>query len=953
MKTNEFAHLHVHTDASLLDGAGTVDRTVKHAKSLGFEALGITEHGNLTNALLFNETCFEMGIKPIIGIEGYVNQNNNRFHITLLADGNEGFKNLVKLNNIGYENFNNRPTFDISDLTRHNEGVIVLSGCPESPLQKPDYSDAVDTFRYLKKTFGERLFVEMMLVTYGKPFERAIKLHEEFGNDIILTNDVHMAKKEDAVNHRRMLKMKTGGFDYDSKHLYLTTPDELLERVDVEFNRKDLTNYVIQGMSNAGKLANKLGVVKFNSNPKLPHIPNSDKKLLQLIEQGYKDKCENKEITDSIEYRNRLKYEYETIKQLDFSSYFIILHDIVNFAHNQKIWVGKGRGSGAGSLVLFLIGITGIDPIKYNLLFERFLNPKRADMPDVDTDFESEKRDLVIEYANKKWKSTSVATYSTFKHKSLLNDLQKVFSMPKSLTKEAGEFGEDSAQFKQLCETYPEMKTMYEMMHNQIRHVGKHAGGIVINEEGFPLPLIRTTNGQLVSAWTEGTYRELSKVGLVKFDILGLASGSVLRRLKNKLDVEVPEPIDNHEVFTLFQEGNTNGIFQFGGSDGIVQFCKNVKPTSINDLIAINALFRPGPLDSGAAFEYPELKRSGKQRSLHKDIDVFLKETYGVITFQEQVMQIFAYAINADFADADLARKVISKAAPENPSWVKKYQDLQKQFFDGCKERGWSVKDTQKVWDEIKTHSGYSFNKSHSTAYALLAWELAWFKYYYPTDFYCELLNVEKDDNEKVESYMFEFVMNGGFIKNPNINKSTDEYISDSETNTIYLPLTSVKYMSDKTYQKLITKRPFNSVNDFMLRVSKSDVKSQGREGLLALGAFDDLECEGNAYEILQVEDVSKLSVPMIQMKYLGFMLPTKRFLRQKIQAESEGYVVGTVSEIDKRNKGYGDYFVVKMKPEGNFWYVKKGGLSVKEGDLIAVQKKENGQAIDILGVVM
>lgn len=253
-KTEEFAHLHLHTDASFLDGYGTVERTVSHAKSLGFKGLGITEHGNLTNSLLFNETCIDYGIKPIIGLEGYVSVEGSRYHITLLADGNEGFKNLVKLNNVGYENFNTRPTFDISDLTRYNEGVIVLTGCPESPMQKPDYSDSQQVFSYLKRTYGERLFVEMMLVTYGKPYERAIQLSEQFDTPIVLTNDVHFAKKTDASNHRRLLRMKTGGFDYDSKHLYLTTPDELLERLEVEFNRKDLRKHVVQGIKNAGNL---------------------------------------------------------------------------------------------------------------------------------------------------------------------------------------------------------------------------------------------------------------------------------------------------------------------------------------------------------------------------------------------------------------------------------------------------------------------------------------------------------------------------------------------------------------------------------------------------------------------------------------------------------------------------------------------------------------------------
>lgn len=955
--TNEFAHLHLHTDASLIDGLGTVDRTISHAKSLGFDAIGMTDHGSLTNALSFIETAIEKEMKPIIGLEGYVNISGKRHHITLLGDGNKGFANLVNLNNLGVEKYDGRPTFDMGDFKDNNEGVYLLTGCPESPMQVPNYSDAKDSFRYLKKIFENRMFVEMMLVSYGTPYERAMKLSDDFKTPIVVTNDVHFAKKEDKDLHQKLMAMKTGGFTYDSKHLYLATPQQLVDRISIEFGRPDLKDTVVKGMRNAGKLSKMLNTPKFNSNPKLPHIPNSDKKLWKLIEDGYKEKCNSGLIQDSTIYRDRFKREFDVIKGMGFSSYFLILHDIVNYSHKNNIWVGKGRGSGAGCLILYLIGITGVDPIEYGLFFDRFLNYKRSDMPDVDVDFDKEKRDMVIDYASKKWKAESVATYSTYQHKSIMLDLKKQFRIPNDLANEASEMGKESKQMEQLFNTYKGLKDMYEAIEGQYKNLGKHAGGVVINEDGFPLPMIKTTNGGSVVAWTEGTYRELSKVGLVKFDLLGLSSGSVVRRLLNKFGENyVPAPTNNHEVFDIFNNTNTTGIFQFGTNLN-KSFLKLINVTSIHDLVAINALCRPGPLGSGASYEYADLKKNGTRRYLHKDIDHFLDETLGVIAYQEQYMQIIAYLIGGDMADGDLARKLFSKPKPNDAKWVKKFNELQKQFFDGAKSKGWSNLDAQKVWDEIKTHGEYSFNKSHSVSYSLLAWELAWFKHYHPVDFFTALLNVEKDNADKVEEYMFDAVLNGIEFQNPDINLSTNEYEAHPEENAIYLPLTAVKYVSDTSYAKLLKERnlkPFSSIMDYSKRVAKSVVKSRGREGFLALGVFDSVGVGSDtekANELLSCGDVEGLTKQAIQQKYLGFALPTKKFIQSMDEAKHLGMVCGVVTETEIRNKGRGDYQVVKMKPEGVFWHNELGRYNIQEGDTIAVKISDKGRAETIMSV--
>lgn len=962
MKTNEFTHLHVHTDASLLDGLSAVENTIKHAKNLGFEALGMTDHGNVSNALRFLEGCKKSGIKPVLGMEGYVEVSGDRFHITLLADGNKGFNNIVSLNNLGVEKTNStRPTFSISDFKKYNEGVYLLTGCPESPMQTASYSDSLSNFSYLKNIFKDRLFIEMMLVNYNTPYERAIRLHKDTGTPIVLTNDVHFPKKEQKDLHTRLLKMRAGGFSYNSEHLFLATPQELLDRVNIEFDREDITPFVLDGMKNAKKLSESLDVVSFNNNPTLPHIPNANKKLWQLVQDGFENRLSKGQVQDNKEYHNRLQREFKTISDMDFSSYFVILHDIVNYAHKQNVWVGKGRGSGAGSLILYVMGITEVDPLKHNLYFERFLNEKRLDMPDVDLDFEKERRDIVLNYATEKWEAKPVATYGTYSHKSALIDLRKSYRGDKELFREAGDFGVESEQFKQICKIYPDFFDMYETILGQTKYLGKHAGGVVISDDNAVLPLTKTRDGGNVIAWTEGENRELSSVGLVKFDLLGLSAGSVLRRLQDKLGITPPEPTDNHEVFEIFREGNTNGIFQFG-SDGIIEFLKAVEANTFDDLVAVNALYRTGPLASGAAYLYPDRKKLGVPRNLHRDIDHILKETWGVIVYQEQVMAIYAYLIDGDLSDADLARKVLSKSGKllSDPNADKKllsqFKKLKDSFYKGAKNKGWTTQETDLVWGEIETHSGYSFNKSHSTAYAMLAWDLAWFKYYYPVDFYTEYLNVEKSKPDKVESVTFEAVLNGIEVVNPNINISTDEYTCDANERKIYLPITSIKYMSDSSYQKLLDYRPFRNVQDYVERVPKSVIKKRGREGLCALGAFDDIvEPNENPYELLEVEDTSSLKKHVKQDKYLGYMLPTKKYLEAIKESKKFGLKVGVINEVETRNKGRGDYQVVKMSPEGLFWHKRTNNdgtlYKFEVGEIVAFSNGEKAILKDVFSV--
>ena len=1020
------AELHVHSDASFIDGYSPLFRSMPHAKAVGYDAVGLTDHGVLTNVLAHLMECKAAGLKPITGMEGYILIDELRFHLTLLADGRKGFESLVQINNIAHENHDGRkPVFTIDDLTQYNDGLIVLTGCPASPFQDNSLSDAGDLVKYLLRNgfTRENFFAELMVTDYetaqGSPIKRSMYLSETYGLTPIRTGDIHFPKKSDAKHQQRLMSMASG-YTYDSSDLYFKTPEEIFQKAMSSGIQADerILQYVKEGIINAGKLADRIEVVKFNSLPKLPHIPDAFRKLEKLVEQGFQSRLEAGQVQDTSAYRDRIKRELDVIRVIDFATYFLILVDSIEYANKHNIWIGKGRGSGAGSLLLYVLGITDIDPIYFGLSFERFLNFKRfgfekdgdgyrkaenseSDVPDVDLDIESEGRLELIDYMKDKWDAVAVATYSTYRHKQAIRDLGKSFGVPKGLIEEAAELGLESEAFETITRGYEGFKEMYEGIALQIRHVGRHAGGVVINEDGFPLPIIRLTDGTLVSAWTEGENRELSQVGLVKFDYLALIALSQLHRMYDmtgKLPPLIPD--DGDPVFELFRDGDTVGVFQFGSS-GIIKFLRDVEADSINDLVAVNALFRPGPLDSGAAFEYPKMKKKGEQRSLHPDIDHILEETYGVITYQEQFMKIVAYVLSdGDYdeseamAEADIARKVLTKAgkflddpAHQNHDSVKKYRKLRNSFFDGAISKGWTEGEASTVWDEIKTHARYSFNKSHSVAYSVLAYEMAWYKYHYPLEFYTACLNVERHKPDKVEMFMFEAVLKGFEIVPPHINSSTDEYTCDVETGKLFLPLTAIKFVGESSYKKLELARKttpvFKTTEDYMRSVPKSAIKKRGRSGLLAMGAFDGIESQQQVqvqvpktvkkdgefttelitedrialqHEALECESSRGLSAQQIQKRYLGFVLPTKRFVESRNALIDRGFDIGLVERSEMQGNGRWAKVYAKegTKESFLFWYSLKdaGGTVFQEGDFVAY-KKEKGKAEEIVLIQM
>lgn len=924
-----FTHLHVHTDASRLDGLGTVESLVEYAKSTGFGALAMTDHGSLANTISFIHACKVAGIKPIVGIEGYVEVDDNVHHITVLANGNSGFHSLTQLNNVGQRSEYSRPAFSIDDLVDNSKDLYIMTGCVASPFQAMPLEEALKLGRYLLPHFEGRLFAETMHVGSYKSWERSILIAERLGIPPIVTNDVHFPRPDQAELHSILTRMKAG-FDYESTSLYLAESRDIMSRTKGE--PKEVQKFFRRGIDNAGRLAARLESPSFSGTSTLPHIKDGFEQLEKMCKAAVNSSSVS--ATKKRVWRERAKYELEIIKRMGYESYFVILHDIVRYGRLAGVRIGPGRGSAAGSLVLYLLGITEIDPTEFDLSFERFLNPYREGMPDVDIDFDSEGRDCVIGYAADKWAGVSVATYARYSHKTLVHDLAKYFKIDRSLEAKAAEGGPESDAFRQMCAVNPTIKRAYDSFLGQIRNVGKHAGGVIITD--IDVPLERSAgNETLVAAWTEGDDRQLSSVGVVKYDLLGITALTVLKRLENEFGHRAPDPTDDAPEFEIFRNGDTEGIFQFSGSAGIVDYTKKVSPTTFNDIVAINALYRPGALDAGTAEHYPEWRKN--PRLLHPKIDPILKPTYGVIIYQEQVMAIVAEIMGGSLGEADLARRVIVKSKVGDPEWEGKMADLLETFMTRGQERGFDEALLQLLWNELKAHARYSFNRAHAVSYARISWDLAWWKMNKPTHFYAETINSDPGETMR---YLYAAATAGIRISPPHVNKSGTEWVADATT--LYMPLTSIKFMGVEAAQFIVDNRPFASIDDFIERVPRKTVRANVRKNLAFLGSF-----EGVEGDITEFTGGDEHGAREAQIASLGFPLPSREIINTIAAIQAGGWVAGVVSEVEKRQSKYGDYWVYRLSPTGSFW-IRSPKKTYERGALVAARvKQSSGKALD------
>lgn len=922
---SEFAHLHVHTDASKIDGLGPVASMLAAAKERGFKSLAMTDHGSLANTVSFIAAAEANGIKPIIGVEGYLAIDGEINHITLLGDGNRGLNSLIALNNLGHASSNTRPAFTVDQLKQNADGITLLTGCIASPFQRMPLNDAIFLAKTLKSAFDDRIFAEIMFVIEGDSWERSVKLSEALKLPLVATNDVHFAYPELAPIHTILTNMKAG-FEYNSKHLYLALEDELMNRASkigpaaVDAARR--------GIKNAGRLAGLLTPPTLSSAPTLPHIKDAAAELKRRIIKG--TECKARTPAEYDAFRVRALYEYDIIVKMGYETYFLILEDIVSYSKRNGIRVGPGRGSGAGSLVLYLLGITDINPLEYDLSFERFLNPEREGMPDVDVDFCSVRRGETIDYTVQRWGATPVATYSRYSHKMLVHDLAKQLRLPRDLEQKAADEGPESEAFKDLCSREPRFRQAYDAIDGQIRHVGQHAGGVIITNA--PIPIERAADNEtLVAAWTEGEDRQLTRVGVVKYDLLGLSALTVLDNLEKTFSCHADDPKADDPVFDIFREGRLTGIFQFSGSHGIVEYTKKVAPSTFGDLVAINALYRPGALDVGTAQHYPEWKTN--PRLIHPLIDPILAETYGVIVYQEQVMRIFATITSGSLGDADLARRVIVKSKRGDPAWEKKMKSLLATFMRKGKANGIPITTLEQLWEEMSAHARYSFNKAHAVSYARIAWELAWWKHHHPAHFYAECMNADPGD---AAQYLLAAAMQGIDIIPPHVNISDSKWRVKGDK--IYIPLSSIKFLGEAGAKTISKNAPYDSFEDFMARIPKKLVRSNVRTAMLKLEAFSGIT--GDVNVLLATNKLDSLSRSELEREALGFLIPTKSIMDKIELARKGGFVAGIITAIKKKTSSYGDYHVYSLQPSGAFWI--RGPKQYDVAEVVAAKVSKN-----------
>ena len=873
---SEFIHLHNHSDYSLLDGAQNIDIMLDTIIALGMDSVALTEHGNMFSAIQFYKAAKKRGIKPIIGSEIYVakgkmidkssqlDRENN--HLILLAKDYVGYKNLIKLVTYGYlDGFYYRPRIDKKLLRKHSDGLIALTAClkgeiPER-LVKNDFEGAKKAALEFAEMFPGRFYLEVQ--NHRIPEEQinitnTKRLAEEIDLPIVATNDAHYAKKDHYDAHDIHICLATGKerndpnrMRYETDEFYLKSQDEM----------HALFKEIPGAIENTRRIADSIDLEIPLNEYHLPkfQIPNDSTSSDpdEYLHKSCIKKLNERYDTISEEIESRLKHELGVIKKMGFAGYFLITADFVNYAKENGIPVGPGRGSAAGSIVSYALGITSIDPLKYNLLFERFLNPERISLPDIDIDFCIERRGEVIDYIKKQYGENSVTQIITFgkmKARQVVRDVGRVMSYPfGEIDKIAKAIPEElNITLTDAIEKNPELRKFAmgdykELIQHSLvlegmnRHASTHAAGVVIAPSDLTdyIPLYKSSQGDVTSQYD---MKGLEDLGLLKMDFLGLRTLTVIDKAV-KLIKHLGEEVnidnlqyDDQKVFKLFAKGMTAGIFQFESS-GMREFLKKLKPTALEDLIAMNALYRPGPMNSINEFID---RKHGKKKIVypHPDIKPILKETHGIIVYQEQVMQIANEIGGFNMAEADIMRRAMGKKIPEL------MKESAEKFITGAVKRGINKNKATEIVKLIEKFAQYGFNKSHSTAYAIIAYQTAWLKTYYPAEFMSANLTSEMSNSNRVVILINDCRKLGIKVNAPDINVSTVEF-RPVDDQTISFGLNAVKNVGTKTVEKIIETRDkdgeFTDVFDLCCRVGLQSLNKKVLESLIKAGAMDSL----------------------------------------------------------------------------------------------------------------
>jgi DNA polymerase-3 subunit alpha len=877
----EFAHLHVHSDYSFLDGACKIGDLVKKVHALGMKSCALTDHGHLLGAIEFYDAAIKAGVKPILGIEAYVAPRSRRdkkevkgmkepaHHLTLLVRNEKGYRNLLKLSSLSYqEGFYYKPRMDKEILQQHHEGLIALSGCPNSEFGQACRTDqtekalkAADDFRQI---FGpENFYLEIQ--SHGFDDERKIhagarQAAKDMGLKVVATNDCHYMAREDAKAHDALLAISTGRqvsdpdrLRYPTPEFYIKSPEEMAQAFPHDLDALQ-TSLEIAEKCHLEMQFNQIHLPRFE----LPSgFEKADDYLREVCLKGARERYGDP-LPDKV--RERLDYELSVMGKMGFASYFLIVWDLRRFARENGVRVGPGRGSAAGSLVGYCLGITSIDPLRYDLIFERFLNPSRKEMPDIDLDFSNEDRGRVIDYIFQRYGSDHVAqiiTYGTMKSRLVLRDvgralgidLKRIDQLAKKIPKVLDITLQDSIRMEpeiaKEVEGDPQIKELWEIalrLEGNARHAGKHASGVVISDR--PLTELVPLYTQDDAVMTQYDMNAVSKLGLLKIDILGLETLTVLDRAVKLVDqtrgikVDLQKlPLDDKETYEMLGRGTVKGVFQLETSRGMRELVQKMKPDRIDDLIATIALFRPGPLQSGMVDQYIRCKHGLEAiKPIHPDIDPILKETNGVILYQEQVMRIANVMAGFTMADADGLRKAMGKKIPEI---MAKYKE---QFIQGAKKKGVKEELATQVFDLMAFFAGYGFNKSHSAAYGIVSYQTAYLKTKWPVEYMAALLSCAMGNTDKLAEYIEECRQLGIEVLPPDVNESDLDFKVLGKQ--IRFGLGAVKGAGEKAILHILEARKtlggkIASIYDFCETIDSRFVDRKVVEQLVKCGAFD------------------------------------------------------------------------------------------------------------------
>lgn len=898
-----FTHLHVHTEYSLLDGSNKVKELVARTKELGMDSVAITDHGVMYGVIEFYRAAMAAGIRPIIGCEVYVapksrfdkagQQDNKYNHLVLLAENNTGYHNLMKLVSRGFtEGFYYKPRVDMEVLREYHEGIIALSAClagivPEY-IQKGLYEEARLRALELEEVFGKGNFF-LELQDHGIPAQKTVnqsllRMSQETGIELVATNDIHYTYAEDEKPHDILLCIQTGKkvadedrMRYEGGQYYIKSEEEM----------RRLFLYAKQACDNTHKIAERCHVDIEFGKYKLPEFPVPDgydawSYLNKLTWDGLARRYDHPD--DML--KERLEYELSTIKNMGFVDYFLIVWDFIHYAKSQGIAVGPGRGSAAGSLVSYCLEITDLDPIKYNLLFERFLNPNRVTMPDIDVDFCFERRQEVIDYVVEKYgkdRVVQIVTFGTMAARGVIRDVGRVLDLPYAQVDTVAKMipSELNITIESALKKNPELKKTYDsdpVIHELIdmskrleglpRHTSTHAAGVVISPKAVDefVPLSRGVDDCVTTQFTMTTLEEL---GLLKMDFLGLRTLTVIQNAVNLINRHREKPLNMHDVdyddakvYEMIASGKTEGVFQLE-SAGMKSFMKELKPSSLEDIIAGISLYRPGPMD----FIPKYIKGKQNQASIVYDcpeLEEILAPTYGCIVYQEQVMQIVMKLAGYDLGRSDLVRRAMSKKkadvmAKEREYFVYGNKDLN---VPGCIARGIDERVANKIFDDMTDFAKYAFNKSHAAAYTIVSYQTAWLKYYYPVEFMAALMTSVIDFPTKVAEYIMECRKMDIKILPPDINEGERDF-SVSGGNIRYA-LSAIKSVGRSVIDNIVNERqehgPFVSLKDFIERLSGKEVNKRTVESFIKSGAMDGLHATRRQLMMVYVQVMDQVN---------------------------------------------------------------------------------------------